>query len=1038
MQISEDMIKQICSDMIYKRGIDYIKQSRVHIRKRTDTTVIAVIDDDQLYNVQIAFTSDCVTDFFCTCPYYQTMQSPCKHIIATLKQRQAELEVGNDFVDDNDKIAADLCDGFVDAQSEKQILNIMFSMHIDTKKDVPYGVSLKIGTPEPKSLGDIEHFLDCYMSEQPFRLSKHETYTSNNYIFGETQKEILDVLSENLQNKKTTFYNKSLIQSAFGAYTAKRLFPLLTQTGFELHLNGIHYSDFRVIHENPDVLVDITAMDSEINLSVADTGVALTPDGVWFFYEGDLYETTPQWREWFMPIYNSLTQDTRTQIQFKGNNTVAFASTILPQLRDKHGVTMNGIAELIVEDTPKFEVSFDKHKNGICAAIKAIYGTHSLRIPHDTTVHTKIIVRNFKLEQEIVSHFDKFTYQDGMYIIHDNTLIYDFLELNLPNLQKLAHLYYSDAFKTIHITSDASIRAYAHYNDRLDIFDMGFESSLTYDEIRGILDAVRLNKRFYRLYDGRFLKLDSQAETSIFDLLDKIGFNDDDIKNKSKTLNRYDMLYLNIAAQKGILDTNKDFNTFINNISKIHCDIPEYLKDVLRPYQIDGINWLKQLSVLGLGGILADDMGLGKTLQVIAFVCSMSLSTPTLIVTPSTLTYNWKQEINRFSPMKSVLIVDGTKDERSKKLCTVQNYDFVITSYPLLRRDDALYESLHFDYMFIDEAQYIKNPKTMNARTIKKIHADHKFALTGTPIENSLTELWSIFDFVMHGYLYSYTEFSQRFESRIGTDDEYVLGEIRDKIKPFLLRRLKSDVLSELPEKIENTMLAELTSEQKQHYAAYLALAKNEALSIISGDTNDGGKLRILSLLMRLRQICCHPKLFDEGYKKDSGKLILLEEIVTSAIASSHRILIFSQFTSMLSIIRERFKALDIDCFYLDGSTPSQERMSLAQRFNDGENSVFLISLKAGGTGLNLTGADMVIHYDPWWNPAVMDQASDRVHRIGQKRSVQIIKLAAQGTIEEKIIKLQEKKRLLADGIIKANKAMLSKLSKDEILGLFE
>lgn len=432
-------------------------------------------------------------------------------------------------------------------------------------------------------------------------------------------------------------------------------------------------------------------------------------------------------------------------------------------------------------------------------------------------------------------------------------------------------------------------------------------------------------------------------------------------------------------------------------------------------------------------------MGLGKTLQVIAFVRSEKKERPSLIVTPSSLTYNWLNEINRFAPGARAVIIDGTKEERAQKLENTGGAEFVITSYPLLRRDIAMYKEMDFSYMFIDEAQYIKNPKTMNARSVKKIKADGYFALTGTPVENSLTELWSIFDYAMTGYLYSHSEFVSRFEKSIIKDNsEKSMTELRARIKPFVMRRMKKDVLSELPEKIENTMLADLEPEQRRLYDAYLITAKNEAASIMSENENRTGQLRILSLLMRLRQICCHPVLFDEAYKKGSGKLEMLEEITSSAISAGHRILIFSQFTSMLDIIRARLEEMELNCFYIDGSTPSMERNSLAARFNGGEGDVFLVSLKAGGTGLNLTGADTVIHYDPWWNPAVMDQASDRAYRIGQTRAVQVIKLASRNTIEEKIIKLQDKKRVLADGIIQANTAMLSRLSKEEILALFE
>ena len=408
---------------------------------------------------------------------------------------------------------------------------------------------------------------------------------------------------------------------------------------------------------------------------------------------------------------------------------------------------------------------------------------------------------------------------------------------------------------------------------------------------------------------------------------------------------------------------------------------------------------------------------------------------PALVVAPSALVYNWLNEINKFAPIAKVRVVDGTKEERGAALLGIDGVDFVITSYPLLRRDISMYQELEFSYMFIDESQNIKNPDTMSAKAVKKINAQRKFALSGTPIENNLSELWSVFDFVMKGYLNTRREFLKVYEGiKSEEDGGEDLVQLRKKIKPFVMRRLKTDVLNELPEKIENTIFCELVPEQKKLYEAFLAAARNEVTEIIN--TRDGS-MKILTLLLRLRQICCHPGLFDLNYKKDSGKLLFLSELIDSALSQGRRILIFSQFTSMLDLIRAELKKKNLDCFFIDGKTPAKLRTQMADRFNGGEKNLFLVSLKAGGTGLNLTGADMVIHYDPWWNPAVTSQATDRAHRIGQTKAVQVIKLAARGTIEEQILKLQETKQNLADSIIKKNDKTISGRTKEEILSLF-
>jgi SNF2 family DNA or RNA helicase len=357
----------------------------------------------------------------------------------------------------------------------------------------------------------------------------------------------------------------------------------------------------------------------------------------------------------------------------------------------------------------------------------------------------------------------------------------------------------------------------------------------------------------------------------------------------------------------------------------------------------------------------------------------------------------------------------------------------------LIRRDIDLYSTLEFSYCFLDEAQHIKNPNTINAKSVKQIKARGYFALTGTPIENSLTELWSIFDFIMPGYLLSHHKFVKNFESPIIKDsDNKALKELTMHIKPFILRRMKSEVLKELPDKIENKMTAEMTEAQKKLYLAYLLQAKGELAKEISENGFEKSQMKILAALTRLRQICCHPSLFVENYEGESGKLALLEEILEDAIDSKHRILIFSQFTSMLNIIKKVLEDRNISYFYLDGSTKAMERNKMVKQFNEGQRSIFLISLKAGGTGLNLTGADMVIHFDPWWNPSVEDQATDRAYRIGQENVVHVIKLITHGTIEEKIFALQQRKKSMIESIIQPGETLLTKMSQDEIMNLFD
>lgn len=1042
MKITDEMIRRLCSETMYRRGNEYFHQGRVHINKHGDDGISAIVDGESVYTVRIMFDKDKISDAFCTCPYYTTMQAPCKHIAATLKKYQSDLDTKKSFVDDNDVIALNLCKKFEKSFSPKKRLNASFTFYAHTIGGYKYSVGIAVGEDEPVFPADCEGFISAYTNGTELRLSKNFVYSRDLYYFGDTETQVLDILAECCETKQASkvFYSSQSAQMNITSLTANRLLDLLVRTGFEFVLNGLNMQGIRIHRENPDIIVEFSSSAGDICMSSPDFGLSLTKGGEWFVFEGDLYRTERTWREWYMPIYDALTGNSRTQLRFCGANTMAFACEMLPHIKNRHGIEISGIKELIVDDKPIFEIYLDSIASGINAMIKAVYGDVQLMFPESAiNDESKILVRDTAAENEILSYFSDFDIKNNMFILNDDDLIYSFLKHTLPQLSQRAAVYTSELLKKIDIHNDAEISVNVMYNEKINLLETEIESDLDPEEIAGILNAVRLGNDFYRMKNGSFFDIADNDIPDGIELLDKLNFNKSDIKSGKKKIPLFNAMYINSLKSDDVITTDSSFDEFISKIISVKADIPDKINRILRAYQREGVHWLKQLSSLGFGGILADDMGLGKTLQVIAFVCAEKSPRPALIVTPSSLTYNWQSEISRFAPEAKVIIIDGTKEEREKKLSDTSEFNFVITSYPLLRRDIAMYESIDFSYMFIDEAQYIKNPKTMNARSVKRVKADGYFALTGTPVENSLTELWSIFDYVMPGYLYSHGEFTARYEKAITKDNSTrTMNELRTRIKPFVMRRMKSEVLSELPEKIENTMLADLLPEQRRIYDAYLIAAKSEAVSIIENTDKHTRQLRILSLLMRLRQICCHPVLFDTSYKKDSGKLEMLEEITKSAHDAGHRILVFSQFTSMLAIIRRRFEAMGLECFYLDGATPSIERNFLADRFNSGKGDVFLVSLKAGGTGLNLIGADTVIHYDPWWNPAVMDQASDRAYRIGQTKAVQVIKLAARNTIEEKIIKLQDKKRVLADGIIRANTAVLSNLTKEEILALFE
>ncbi len=415
---------------------------------------------------------------------------------------------------------------------------------------------------------------------------------------------------------------------------------------------------------------------------------------------------------------------------------------------------------------------------------------------------------------------------------------------------------------------------------------------------------------------------------------------------------------------------------------------------------------------------------------------------PSIVVCPSSLTLNWKNEIQKFTKDLSCFVIRGNAEERKAQIQNLAQYAIVITSYDLLKRDIAIYQECNheFQYIIADEAQYIKNNNTKNAKAIKGLKARTRYALTGTPIENSLAELWSIFDFIMPGYLFSYRKFKELYEIPIAKEEEKTtMNRLKMLIEPFILRRIKTEVLKELPDKTITVLNNEMEEEQQKIYFSYLQNAKQEAVNQMQAEGLQKSQMKILALLMRLRQICCHPALFLRDYQGESSKLTQCMEIMQDAIASGHKILLFSSYTAMFPMIEKELKKQKIEYFKLTGQTKVGERIKLVEEFNEKENiKVFLISLKAGGTGLNLIGADMVIHYDPWWNVSAENQATDRTYRIGQKKNVQVYKLITKNSIEEKIYELQERKEKLIDNILSTKETFLNKLSQEEILKLFE
>ena len=671
----------------------------------------------------------------------------------------------------------------------------------------------------------------------------------------------------------------------------------------------------------------------------------------------------------------------------------------------------------------------------------------------------------FYISRLITRYFSYWEDESGELVIRgDEEALYQVLSEGMPQFQEVGEVWLSESVRHLRVLPPPEVSMGVSLGGGwldLKIETAGIDPA----ELLQVLSEYRQKKKYYRMKNGEFLQLSGGGLQALDSLTADLGLTKSEFQAGEAKIPAYRAFYLDSLSGDGrmkLFQRDEAYGMMVRDLKtaqSVSYAVPAVLEKTLREYQKIGYTWMRTLARYHFGGILADDMGLGKTLQVIALLTAFyqekteqkaagnegsgsELPLPSLIVCPASLVYNWGQEFARFSPEIRVLLIAGTAKERQEQLEEQMRMEaseraqVIITSYDLLKRDRAAYLGRTFEYEIIDEAQVIKNAKTQGAKAVKEISANVRFALTGTPVENRLSELWSIFDFLMPGFLYSYRKFRERYELPIvKNQDPEALTALRRMTGPFVLRRLKKDVLRELPTKEERIVYSAASGRQQKLYTAS-ALKLKEALA--GGAWSGNGKLEVLSQLMRLRQICCDPALCFEDYTGESAKLETCVSLIASASAAGHKILLFSQFASMLERIRERLLQEGISSHLLVGATPKEERSRMVQAFASDEVPVFLISLKAGGTGLNLTAADIVIHYDPWWNVAAQNQATDRAYRIGQEKPVTVYKLILKDTIEENLLKLQNAKLALAAQVVSEGMVSLGDLSQNELMELFE
>ncbi|WP_051314897.1 DEAD/DEAH box helicase [Alteribacter aurantiacus] len=1077
--LTEDRIRDAASSQtVFERGQRYKEEGAVHdlYFAREASLYEATVKGMDNYDVWVDVVNDKIdiTGATCTCQAFQTYSGLCKHLTAFLLEilershvrKQSKPLFSHRAHDSNEDHAQSLIESFnqvydrkKETLSEKEQLNVEFILDLTSAFGGSHSGSvdleMRIGPKRRYVVKDIKEFLFAMEQSRALRFSKLFTYHPSDYSFKKEDLRVFNqigkifhVEDELLSMSSRSHYFNSVddkrsvqIPNSF----LKDVLEALTECDVRVETNeGLVYDGIGVEYEPPTLPAqfDLTYKDEKrsdylLTYQNHDRIVMIGEKYNCLFYKGTFYFLTEEEKRTLLTLDKKFANVLNGEVTVAKEHMMDFSSVVLPQLMAVGTVDVDPEVKRLIKAEPlKGKLYVDLVDNEKATArLEFVYGDVTLS-PFDIEQpeSEEIVVRDMDKENELLSHIEKlpFKYNGTELYLEEWEDVLDFLLIELPALSRKMEVYTtSEAKQFIHTPTEAP-RIHMEKNERMNLLDITFQfEGVEGDEIEAMLTALAENRKYYKLSSGAYVNLQDDRFENMRRVLEQMPTPIDGYSQETQVpLMR--AFQLEEAGAESI-KRGKRFRELLErmyNPENIDTTVPESLNATMREYQKVGFGWLKTLGNYGFGGILADDMGLGKTIQTIAYLLSEKGdgdAGQALIVCPSSLVYNWQKEIQRFAPSLTTAVVSGPSAERLSILEEAKDVDVIITSYPLLRRDTEHYVKTMFSVFILDEAQYVKNDWTQTARSVKTIRAAQAFALSGTPIENSLDELYSIFEIVLPGLFPSKKAFKEMKES-----------DIAKRVRPFVLRRVKEDVLSDLPDKIENVQFTELSDSQKAVYLAQLQLLRNEVSTAIKQDAFQENRMKILAGLTRLRQICCHPKLFMEDYTGDSGKLDRLLEYLKEAIPSGKRVVIFSQFTKMLGMMKKELEKHGWDYHYLDGKTPSSYRVTMTEEYNAGGKPLFLISLKAGGTGLNLTGGDTVILFDSWWNPAVEEQAADRVHRFGQKKVVQVVKLVTAGTIEEKIHQLQDQKRELMDKVIQTGETSITSLNKDDIQELLQ
>ena len=925
-------------------------------------------------------------------------------------------------------------DGREEVNNEKEKLEINVSIKEAKEKDSnDFEISIYIGSTTMYPVLDIKECIKALKSKSEYAIGKGLVYNSRKHYFNKEDENIIDYIYEILLVSRKSDSKNSI---RIPCDVLRRFLENLNERKVKFTYNYQNYLS-EVLKEDLPLTFTMKKINNNYVLTTKKVfPVPLNKNMDIFLFDRNLYMPSCKQIDLYRILYKSL----------KENKKIIFKDDISSEEFSTLNKVLVSISEKVFYDDAILEklnenikVTFDfsrRKGKSICDVsinngITDMKYFEAIKINNDDN---RFASRIYSIERILNKY--RFYYRNKIFeFLGEEEDYYLFLKDGINEINSLGSVLIDRAHKDKFELFGKEFKEFSLQKNSKGSYDFHMQiDGISPYELQEVVKAYKDKKKFIRLNDDIYIDLDSSEFEKAVKIIESLNL--DLFAGKDKFELSFDKLYYlkNKMENDDILKNNNrkrllEVFESIDRKKDKKYDIPEKLNCVLREYQKEGYNWFKNLSELSLGGILSDEMGLGKTIQTIAFLASLENET-SIVVVPTSLLYNWKNEFERFAPHLKVCVVHGEKRDKESLLENYNQYDIILTTYGTLKNDCEIYEQIHFKNVILDEGQNIKNYKAQITQSVKKINGDSKFILTGTPIENNLTELWSLFDFIMPGYLYTFNEFNKKF-----VNDDSNISELKILIKPYILRRRKMDVAYELPEKHEKIVRVKMTQNQRNLYDAFVKEVKHHI------EYSDVSNVTIFSYLTRLRQICLDPSVISDEYEGESGKIQEALNIIKNE-GDKHKILLFSQFTSTLKKISRILEEEGIECCYLDGSISSMNRIKLVEEFNSNyEKRVFLISLKAGGTGLNLTSADMVIHFDPWWNPSIEEQATDRAHRIGQKNDVEVIKLIAENTIEEKIVLLQEDKRNMINDVLTCDlndTNVLSAITNSELISLLK